>query len=243
MKRTSGAAYLADRDKAAGGDAKQQKTAWKTGGGFADFLREPTKKIVFEPVLESPCAGGRVMAIVKPDEIHGSADKALQPKCAWWQFQHTGPPVGPVESDVLDLSKLDKDVALVALLANVAESQTINDASSNHGFSTAKATPAWTARLGEGSKEEDRRELIRLRRAEGCRTTGVWLVACIIKESTCDGSSWTAQAIDEVYPEKRIKALLPMRFKDLVPAAPEKKVDDDPMAATRRMLEEAMKNS
>eukprot|EP00930_Biecheleria_cincta_P062382 TRINITY_DN47856_c0_g1_i1.p1 TRINITY_DN47856_c0_g1~~TRINITY_DN47856_c0_g1_i1.p1 ORF type:complete len:243 (+),score=58.21 TRINITY_DN47856_c0_g1_i1:32-760(+) len=242
MKRTSGAAYLADRDKASNDEVKQQKTGWKTGGGFADFLREPTKKIVFEPVLESPCAGGQVMALVKPDEQHGSADKALQPKCAWWQFQHTGPPVGPVESNVLDLSKLDKDVALVALLAHVSESKTINDASSNHGFTTAKTTPAWTARLGEGSKPEDRRELIRLRRSEGCRTTGVWLVACIIKESTGDTCSWRAQAIDEVYPEKRIKALLPMRFKDLVPAPPEEK-EDDPMAATRRLLEEAMKNS
>ena len=45
--------------------------------------------------------------------------------------------------------------------------------------------------------------------------------------------------MDELYPEKRLEAVLMLRFKDFVKKE-EEVVEEDPMAATRRMLEEAM---
>ena len=87
-----------------------------------------------------------------------------------------------------------------------------------------------TAKVLEGTTE-----LIRLRRPEGLRSTGVWLIATLQK----DGDSWKADALDELYPEKRLEAVLMLRFKDYVKEEVEEKVED-PMEATRRMLAEAM---
>ena len=124
-----------------------------------------------------------------------------------------------------------KGVPLVALVAQLAARETINDASSNQGYTTAKGPSPWTAKVLEGKTE-----LLRLRRPEGLRSTGVWLVATIQK----DGSSWKADALDELYPEKRLEAVLMLRFKDYVKEQAEEKQEEDPMEATRRMLAEAM---
>eukprot|EP00442_Polarella_glacialis_P049911 CAMPEP_0115146754 /NCGR_PEP_ID=MMETSP0227-20121206/62894_1 /TAXON_ID=89957 /ORGANISM="Polarella glacialis, Strain CCMP 1383" /LENGTH=154 /DNA_ID=CAMNT_0002556513 /DNA_START=42 /DNA_END=503 /DNA_ORIENTATION=+ len=144
MKRTSGQAYLKERDDAAAaasGEGKKKKKGWTgAGGGFADFLQEPlVKKIEFESLMSSECSGGRVIAKVVDEETL-SNDLTTAPRCSWWQLQHSGPPVGPVESNQLDLSKLDAEVALVA---QVIGKETINDASSNAGYTTAKPPTAW----------------------------------------------------------------------------------------------------
>eukprot|EP00931_Biecheleriopsis_adriatica_P044383 TRINITY_DN25398_c0_g2_i1.p1 TRINITY_DN25398_c0_g2~~TRINITY_DN25398_c0_g2_i1.p1 ORF type:complete len:243 (-),score=67.56 TRINITY_DN25398_c0_g2_i1:87-815(-) len=241
MKRTSGQAYLAERDKAAGdGAAKQTKPGWKGGGGFGfgDFLREhEPRKIDFDPLLSSPCEGSRLIADVKLEESISTGDKAVMPKCSWYTLQHNQPPVGPVESNSLDLSKVGDGVVLVVLVAQTAEKQTINDTSTNAGSTVAKAICAWRATLSEGPAK-DRKDLLRIRRPQGPKSTGVWLIAGFIRGSAED--RWHAEAIDEVYPEKRLKTVLPLRFKELVPPAEEKE-EEDPMAAARRMLEEAMK--
>lgn len=123
-----------------------------------------------------------------------------------------------------------KGVPLVALVAQLAARETINDASSNQGFTTAKGPSPWSAKLLQGKTE-----LLRLRRPEGLRSTGVWLIATIQKE----GNTWKAEAIDELYPEKRLEAVLLLRFKEFIEKKEEKQ-EEDPMEATRRMLAEAM---
>ena len=230
MKRTSGAAYLAERDKTAdpkNAASKQLKPNWKAVG-FGDFLREQgPRKPLFDPLLESECAGGSVSAKVAAEDA--GPNSGLIPKCSWWQFCDDGPPTVVEESSV-DLSKLKK-VPLVALIAQVASKETINDASSNQGFTTAKSQSPWTAKISAGQQD-----LVRIRRPEGIRSTGVWLVATLQKE----GDSWKVQATDELYPEKRLDAVVRLRFKDFIHDA-DKPEEEDPMAATRRMLEEAMK--
>jgi len=226
MKRTSGAAYLAERDRELQPAAKQ-KPGW-AARGFGDFLREPApKKPLFDPLLSSPCEGGSIVAKVTTDDMGN--EKAAMPKCSWWQFPTSGPPV-IIDGNTLDLSEM-KGVPLVALVAQLAARETINDASSNQGYTTAKGPSPWTAKVLEGKTE-----LLRLRRPEGLRSTGVWLVATIQK----DGSSWKADALDELYPEKRLEAVLMLRFKDYVKEQAEEKQEEDPMEATRRMLAEAM---
>ena len=228
MKRTSGAAYLAERDKADPKAAsKQLKPNWKAVG-FGDFLREQgPRKPLFDPLLESECAGGRVSAKVVAEDA--GPNSGLIPKYSWWQFCDDGPPT-IVEENSLDLSKLKK-VSLVALIAQVASKETINDASSNQGFTTAKSQSPWTAKLFEGKSD-----LVWIRRPEGIRSTGVWLVATLQKE----GDVWKVKAADELYPENRLEAVVRLRFKDFIHEQAEKE-EEDPMAATRRMLEEAMK--
>ena len=131
----------------------------------------------------------------------------------------------------MDLSKLAK-VSLVALIAQVASKETINDASSNQGFTTAKSQSPWTAKVTAGKQA-----LVRIRRPEGIRSTGVWLVATFQK----DGENWKVQAADELYPENRLEAVVRLRFKEFIHDQADKEEEEDPMAATRRMLEEAMK--
>ena len=225
MKRTSGAAYLAARDKELQPAAKQ-KPGW-AARGFGDFLREAApRKPLFDPLLSSPCGGGSIVAKVTTDD-QGN-EKAAMPKCSWWQFSSNGPPV-IIDGNTIDLTDM-KNVPLVALIAQLAARETINDASSNQGYTTAKGPSPWTAKVLEGTTE-----LIRLRRPEGLRSTGVWLIATLQK----DGDSWKADALDELYPEKRLEAVLMLRFKDYVKEEVEEKVED-PMEATRRMLAEAM---
>mmetsp|Transcript_21242 Transcript_21242/g.39968 ORF Transcript_21242/g.39968 Transcript_21242/m.39968 type:complete len:230 (+) Transcript_21242:56-745(+) len=228
MKRTSGAAYLAERDKTdQRTSSKQLKPNWK-GVGFGDFLRDAPRKPLFESLLESEFAGGRVLAKVTADDA--GANTGIVPKCSWWQFREEGQPI-IAEDASLDLAKL-KDVPLVALIAQVASKETINDASSNQGYTVAKSQSAWTAKVYAGSQD-----LVRIRRPEGLRSTGVWLVATFQKE----GDAWKATAADELYPEHRLEAVLRLRFKDFINDKSEKKEDaEDPMAATRRLLEEAM---
>lgn len=226
MKRTSGAAYLAERDGELQPAAKQ-RVGWAARGA-GNFLCElAPKKPLFDPLLSSPCEGGSIVARVTTDDMGN--EKAAMPKCSWWQFPTSGPPV-IVDGNTLDLSEM-KGVPLVALVAQLAARETINDASSNQGYTTAKGPSPWTAKVLEGETE-----LLRLRRPEGLRSTGVWLVATIQK----DGSSWKADALDELYPEKRLEAVLMLRFKDYVKEQAEEKPEEDPMEATRRMLAEAM---
>ena len=49
------------------------------------------------------------------------------------------------------------------------------------------------------------------------------------------------QAADELYPENRLEAVVRLRFKEFIHDQADKEEEEDPMAATRRMLEEAMK--
>mmetsp|Transcript_2611 Transcript_2611/g.6079 ORF Transcript_2611/g.6079 Transcript_2611/m.6079 type:complete len:247 (+) Transcript_2611:2-742(+) len=246
MKRESGAAYLAKRDAEAGeGQAAKRPRGATTlplqrrtlGSSFVDLLLEGTHADVdFRPLLSSRCEGGRLAAAVRADG--SSAEKTVKPRCAWWTLEHGGQPVGPVHSSVLDLAQLDKAVAVVALVAD-AEEEGKRTVVTEHSDQGAKATPAWTAALGEGAPRPSR-ELVRLRRGDGVQPGGVWLVAVIAREA--EGSGWHALAIDEVYPAKRLKALLPLRCKDLVKAA-EPPAEEDPMEKTRRLLAEAMKSS
>ena len=224
MKRTSGAAYLEERDRTSQPAAKQ-KTGW--AARTIDFLKEPAKKYaIFDPLLSSPCDTGSIVANVTTDSM--GKEKAAMPKCTWWQFPTSGSPVTKDGND-MDLAEL-KGIPLVALVAHLPARETINDASSNQGYTIAKCPTPWTAKLLQGKTE-----LLRLRRPEGLRSTGVWLVATVHK----DGDAWKAEAVDELYPENRLDAVLLLRFKDFVKEHAEKQ-EEDPMEATRRMLAEAM---
>ncbi|CAJ1385737.1 unnamed protein product [Effrenium voratum] len=243
MKRTSGAAYLAERDAASykrsdaaafkRPDEKSKPLESRPGWAarqYGNFLAEPpTKPKIFDPILSSTCPDGPLVAKVVTDDM--GKEKAGMPTCTWWQFFADGEPETS-RGDKLDLSQISskKEVKLVALVAQMVAKETIDDASSNQGYTTAKGPSPWTAALWSEDKE-----LVRIRRPEGLRTTGVWLVATLQR----DGEGWKADAVDELYPEKRLEAVLMLRFKDFVKKE-EEVVEEDPMAATRRMLEEAM---
>ena len=229
MKRTSGAAYLAERDSQLKPVAKA-KVGWAARGA-GNSLAEPKKKVFFDPLLSSPCEGGVIVAKVTTDDMANEKEKAAMPKCSWWQFPSNGPPV-TIDGTTIDLSEM-KGVPLVALVAQMAARETINDASSNQGYTIAKGPSPWTAKVLEGKTE-----LLRLRRPEGLRSTGVWLIATLQKEG--GEGAWKADALDELYPEKRLEAVLMLRFKDYVKETEKEQTEEDPMEATRRMLAEAM---
>ncbi|CAK0799278.1 unnamed protein product, partial [Prorocentrum cordatum] len=185
------------------------------GGGFAEDLRAAADAVPdFVPVLSSPCPGGRVVASVR--KVTLSSDKTAQPRCAWWQLQHGSPPVGPVESGAVDLSRLDDDVVAVALTAEVAGAgkEKVTEWVEG-GAQTAGKAPPWVAALASGGEGG---ELVRLRRAEGLAAGSAWLVAVVARAP--EGSGWSAQGIDEVYPAERLRALLQLRCKEIVAAPP-----------------------
>ena len=226
MKRTSGAAYLAERDMTEK-LKPQPKIGWaaRTVNSVAQL---PSKKPLFEPLLSSPVETASVVAKVWTDDMVMMKDKTGAPKCSWWKFMGDAVPE-KVEGDTLELSGL-KGVPVVALVARLPVRETVDDAATNTGYTTAKMPSPWTAKLLQ--KEQD---LVRIRRPEGLRSTGVWLVATLRQK----GELWTAEAVDELYPEKRLEAVLQLRFKEFIKKE-EEAPSEDPMEATRRMLAEAM---
>mmetsp|Transcript_15238 Transcript_15238/g.39265 ORF Transcript_15238/g.39265 Transcript_15238/m.39265 type:complete len:246 (-) Transcript_15238:53-790(-) len=245
MKRTSGAAFLADRDK---GDAKEAKTKkgrserseWTTGegDGFVETLRAKDRiKAGYNSLLSSESAGGPVAAAVRSEDV--STAKTSQPQCAWWQLQPGIPPVGPVRSKILDLSQLDKEVSVIALVAEVvgaSEKATVTEAQEG-GSLTRSTAAAWNVTLFEGGKDE-RKDLLRLRMPISPRPGAVWVVGSLTRGGPDE--PWRAESIDEVWPLSRVKEMMALRFKDKVPVQEEKK-EEDPMEKTRRLLLEAMK--
>lgn len=242
LKRESGAAFLAQRDGVSKAPKPSMDFRRMLGpAGFAESLRaeaEAKADRAFDALMASPCAGGIVGATARVDGV--STDKTAQPKCSWWQLQSGCPPIGPVESARLDLSKIDGEVGVVAITAEVTGSnkEKVRGGGVAEDTSTSlKTQPPWIAVVMEGDPK-DPQQLLRIRRAEGVENGSVWLVGVFIRSAE-DSAKWQAEAIDEVYPATRLKKLLPLRCKDLVPPAPEKEAED-PMEATRRMLAEAM---
>lgn len=216
--------------------------------GFIEMIMEESnarRSAMENNLLGGRCESGRVVALVHSDGK--SADKIAEPRSGWWMLEHGGTPVGPAESPTLDLPKLGDEVAAVAFVAEVAnaERRAVREHSLNEA-STRKSSPPWEATLSavvnaEGGSGSSLQRLVRLRRPDGVQPGGAWLVAILTREKPGTGSGWRAEAIDEVYPDKRLKALLQLRCKDLVqPGKEDKPKEEDPMEATRRMLAEAM---
>jgi len=215
-------------------------------GGFVEMMLEESssrRSATEGQLLGGRCEKGRIEALVQSDGT--SADKIAEPRSGWWMLEHGGTTVGPAESPTLDLSKLGEDVAAVAFVAEVAntERRTVREPSE---VATRKSLPPWEATMSaimtaEGGSGSSLQRLVRLRRPDGVQHGGAWLVAVLTRELPGDGSGWRAEAVDEVYPDKRLKALLQLRCKELVrPGKEDRPKEEDPMEATRRMLAEAM---
>merc|ERR1712060_779864 len=102
-----------------------------------------------------------------------------------------------------DLSKLDEDVAAVALVAEVAGVEGKAKVTEFSEIGYVKATPAWTAAVNAGSAKAPK-PVLRVRRQEGVKPGGVWLIAAIVRTGAKDsGTAWRTEAIDEVYPTQR----------------------------------------
>ena len=117
MKRTSGAAYLAERDAASykrsdaaafkRPDEKSKPLESRPGWAarqYGNFLAEPpTKPKIFDPILSSTCPDGPLVAKVVTDDM--GKEKAGMPTCTWWQFFADGEPETS-RGDKLDLSQI-----------------------------------------------------------------------------------------------------------------------------------------
>eukprot|EP00929_Paragymnodinium_shiwhaense_P012650 TRINITY_DN12009_c0_g1_i1.p1 TRINITY_DN12009_c0_g1~~TRINITY_DN12009_c0_g1_i1.p1 ORF type:complete len:237 (+),score=73.44 TRINITY_DN12009_c0_g1_i1:174-884(+) len=209
-------------------------------GGFIELVREVPEapKDDFPQLPKGSCSEAANLASAVRAE---DADKTKQPYSFWWTMTRDAPPVGPVQSSRLSLSKLDKDVCVVALVAEVPDSTkgTTSEFDTDR-VARAKTEPAWICRLVEDpDNKEKRKDVLRVKRASGVKKGGAWFVGVLVRQN--DESGWQAETIDEVYPSKRVANLLALRCKEIIPPAPAAK-EESTMDAARKILEDAMKS-
>jgi len=243
QKRTSGQAFLAERDKAS--KEKEEvirKRRLKTGGSLVEAA---PYKVDFDPLLSSQCKGGRVKVLGQAEE----AEEHKWPKCTWWQLEGgPGPKPLALANKGLDLAKVSKDVLLLALVAETPTegSSSVREEDHSRLLSEEIDVHPWRVVVSERSADKSQCDLVRVRRIEGLQKGGAWFVALLVK-TVGDAPTWSIQAVDEIYPLSRLRALLPMRCKELAPETAEAQgktaeAELSPGEQARRMLEEAMKN-
>lgn len=237
---------MADRDANAAEKAAlaEQRDREKRRTAFA-IVQE--QEVVFNEVLASVCRGGRMQAVAKAEE----ADKTAQPRCAWWRLQGDAAPLAGEDAAKgrLDLVRLADQVAQAYIL--VAEvhgsgGPRVREHDADLVHSSMHAQKPWNVVLKE-VHDQKLEEVLRLRRPGGVEFGHIWVVGILLRTGTDKDRGWKMQAINEVYPAKRLSALLPLRCKELVPefvadetAAQEEK-ELSPGEQARRMLEEAMR--
>jgi len=246
-KRTSGAAFLAERDKTVAAErdktaiTKEKEQAKKRSSLFVNLDIRDEVKVNFREVLSEVSAGGRMMAAAKSE----AENTRLHPRCSWWKLQNGA---GPLEGEDagrgrLDLAKLGDKAAPAYVL--VVEEQIIETLTKEHDcdrlqFREQDNIP-WNVVLREPGAGKEPHVLLRLRRPAGVEKGYIWVAGILSR--TPEGE-WKTEAINEVYPAKRLPALLPLRCKDLFTAAEEKKPKKrelTPAEEAQKMMDEAMK--
>lgn len=244
VKRTSGAAFLAERDAVS--SKKAAVITERRGGLFSDMKRETVN---FREVFSSACSGARMAALANIEE---EMNKLAQPRCVWWRLK--GASACPLEDESamkgrLDLPKLAGEaprcyILIAEVIGTGGPKVKEHDADCLQVAQHEKKP--WTVVVKDATPDKPT-EVLRLRRPAGIDETYVWVVGLLTRTGKDADVSWKIQAINEAYPANRLAQLLPLRVKELLPEGfedaeePEEKKELTPQERAKKALEEAMK--